>query len=375
MKKHLTDAAIQRFRAPKEGQAEIFDLGYPGLALRIGKGGAKSFVLFHRKNGKLTRTTLGRWPKVSLADARTAWRNVAEGKAPTSEKELTGDLFSVVVENWLKLDAAQRNRPSSLRLLHNTLDHDVLPVWRDRHINDIGRRDITSLIDGLIARGVPVKARAVHAYLHRMFKWSVGRGIIDRNPMEGMERPAKQSSREQVLNDDELAKIYKACSRQGMPGAVVQMLILTGARREEIAQLKWSEIQGDTIRLSNGRTKNGEGHIIPLSAPAKALLASLPRIEGDFVFTYDGLKGVSGWSWNKRNLDAACGVSGWVIHDIRRSVSTGMNEKLGIDPHIVEAVLGHTLKGVAAVYNKAKHEAAKRAALEAWAALVMRLVS
>ena len=146
------------------------------------------------------------------------------------------------------------------------------------------------------------------------------------------------------------------------------MLILTGARREEISQLKWSEIEGDAIHLSNGRTKNGEGHIIPLSAAAKALLASLPKVEGEFVFSYDGVKGVSGWSRNKRNLDAACGVQDWVLHDIRRTVATGM-QKLGIPLPVTEGVLGHSSgsrSGIVGIYQRHTYADEKRQALEAW---------
>jgi integrase len=377
MKKHLTDVAIQRYRSPKEGQTEIFDLGYPGLALRIGYGGAKSFVLFHRENGKLKRTTLGRWPTVSLAKARECWRRVAEGK-PATEKEAKKQsdqlLFHNVVEDWLKLDAAQRNKASSLRLLHYVIDHDVLPLWRDRYINDIDRKEVTVLIDGIIARGAPVKARQVHAYLHRMFRWAAGRGIIAANPMQDMERPTKDKSRERVLSDAELVKVWQAAD--GIPGAVAKMLVLTGARLQEIAQLKWSEIDGDAIHLSNGRTKNGQGHIIPLSKPAQKLLASLPRIQGDYVFTYDGVKAVSGWSRNKRKLDAACGVTDWVYHDLRRTCATGL-QKLGVSLQVTEAVLGHTSgsrAGIVGMYQRHSYAAEKRAALEEWGAHVMGLV-
>ena len=240
MKKHLTDAAIQRFRAPKEGSLEIFDLGYPGLALRIGHGGAKSFVLFHRVGGKLTRTTLGRWPRLSLADAHQAWRRVAEGKAPTVEQELTGELFATVAEQWLRLDCAPRHKASSLKVTERIVDHDLLPALGHKHIDQITRRDVAALIDSVVTRA-PAKARGVHAALHRMLRWSVGRGIIASNPMDGMETPGKPSSRERVLTDAELAQVWKACD--GMHGAAVRLLMLTGARREEVAQLKWSEIQ------------------------------------------------------------------------------------------------------------------------------------
>jgi integrase len=374
MKKHLTDAAIQRFRAPTKGQVEIFDLGYPGLALRIGHGGAKSFVLFHRVNGKLTRTTLGRWPRVSLADARSAWRRVAEGKAPTVEQE-SGELFSTVVEQWLRLDCAPRHKASSLRVTQRIVDHDLLPALAEKHIDQITRRDIAALIDSVVTRA-PAKARAVHAALHRMLRWSVGRGIITSNPMDGMETPGKPSSRERVLTDAELAGVWKAC--EGVHGDAVKLLILTGARREEIAQLKWSEIEGDAIQLTNGRSKNGQAHIIPLAAPARELLASLPRIaDSEFVFTVDGARAIGAWSHAKRKLDAASGIKAWVIHDIRRTVATGL-QKLGVSLQTVEAVLGHTSgsrAGIVGVYQRHTFADEKRQTLEAWGKHVMGMTA
>jgi len=375
MKKHLTDAAIQRFRAPKEGSLEIFDQGYPGLAIRIGNGGAKSFVLFHRVVGRLTRTTLGRWPRVSLADAHNAWRRVAEGKAPTLEQESTGELFSKVVEDWMKLDLVPRNKASSVRVTSRIVDHDLLPVLGQKHIDQITRRDIATLIDGIVARGAPAKARSVHAALHRLFRWSVGRGIIAANPMSSMEVAGKVSSRERVLSDDELAKVWRATN--GIHGGVVRMLILTAARREEISQLKWSELDGDCIHLSNGRCKNGQSHIIPLSAPARDLLAGIPRIAGsDFLFTTDGERGVGGWSHVKRRLDVAAGVKDWTLHDLRRTTATGM-QRLGVTLLVVEAVLNRTggsRAGIVGVYQKHTYGQEKAAALEMWAGHVMALL-
>jgi integrase len=374
MKKHLTDAAIQRFRAPKEGSLEIFDLGYPGLALRIGHGGAKSFVLFHRVGGKLKRTTLGRWGQLSLADARQAWRRVAEGRAPTVEQEPTGELFARVAEQWLRLDCAPRHKASSLKVTERIVDHDLLPALGQKHIDQITRRDVAALIDSVVTRA-PAKARGVHAALHRMLRWSVGRGIVTSNPMDGLESPGKPSSRERVLTDAELAVVWKAC--EGVHGDAVKLLILTGARREEIAQLKWSEIEGYAIHLTNGRSKNGQAHIIPLAAPARELLANLPRIaDSEFVFTVDGARAIGAWSHAKRKLDAASGIKAWVIHDIRRTVATGL-QKLSVSLQTVEAVLGHTSgsrAGIVGVYQRHNYATEKAAALEAWGAHVMSLV-
>jgi integrase len=377
MKKHLTDAAIARYRAPKTGSLEIFDLGYAGLCLRVGHGGVRSFCLFHRVGGKLTRTTLGRWPRVSLADARDAWRRVAEGKAPTVEQESTGELFKDVVEQWLKLDLGPRVKASSLRVTSRIVDHDLLPVLGQKHIDQITRRDIAMLIDGIVARGAPAKARSVHAALHRLFRWSVGRGIIAVNPMASMELAGKVSSRERVLDDDELAQVWKACD--GMHGEAVRLLILTASRREEIAQLRWSEIQDGAIHLSNGRCKNGQEHIIPLSAPARQLIAGIPRVAGcDLVFPANGgERAIGGWSHVKRRLDADSGVKGWVLHDLRRTAATGL-QKLGIALPVVEACLNHTAgsrAGIVGIYQKHTYGPEKAGALEAWGAHVLGLVT
>jgi integrase len=377
VKRQLTAASIEKARPPKSGYTEIFDLGYPGLCVRIGHGGAKAFVLFHHVNGKLKRTTLGRWPRVSLADARNAWRRVTEGKAPT-EDSASGELMAKVVEDWLKLDAGRRCKPSTLRGLHHIADKDILPVWGNRPIDSIDRKDVAALLDAIIERGSPVKARRVHAAIHRMFKWGVSRGIIKSNPMTGMEMPGKETSRERVLSDVELVKIWKASEPLGPAGAVARMLILTGARREEISQLKWSEIKENAIHLENGRTKNGTAHIIPLSAPALKVLESMPRFQGcDAVFTFDGKKAISGgWSRNKDKLDAASGVTAWTYHDLRRTLATGL-ERMGVSLQTVEAVLGHTSgskAGIFGMYQKHKYAGEKRAALEQWGAYIESII-
>ena len=119
--------------------------------------------------------------------------------------------------------------------------------------------------------------------------------------------------------------------------------------------------------LSNGRTKTGVAKIIPLSAPALATLARMPHI-GEYVFTSNGVRPIAGWSAPKKKLDATSGVTDWVIHDLRRTVATGM-EQLGVSLQVVEAVLGHvsgSKAGVVGVYQRYDHAEEKRAALEAW---------
>ena len=379
MKKHLTDASVRRIKPPKAGTLEIFDLGYSGLALRVGHGGAKSFEVFYRLNGKLKRESIGRWPEVSLATARETWRKtreaIARGEAPQREGKTKADLFESVVEEWLKRDQSS-NKPSSFYQTTRVVAHDLLPVWSGRPITGIGKKDIISLIDGIMDRGAAVKANRVFAHLHRFFKWCISREIIATHPMNGLERPGAPASRERVLNDEELVKVWNGAGKVPVFGDVVKLLILTGARKEEIGALRWDEIQGDHILLANGRTKNGKAHIIPLTPAARALIEAMPRV-GDYVFTLNGKKTVTGWSRAKENLDKATMVSDWRIHDLRRTVATNM-QKMGVTLQTVEAVLGHvggSRSGIVGVYQLHDFADEKRAALEAWGKHVEGLVS
>ena len=378
-KRALTAAAVDRIKPPAKGQTEYFDRGYPGFALRVSYGGGKAWGMFYRHAGKLRRLTLGLYPAMSLADAREAWREtrklVAMGQDPAQRTAKGGDTVAIVIEEWLKRDK-RKAKASSLYQTRSAMNRDVLPVWNGRLINTVSKRDVIELLDGIIDRGAPGKARSVHAHLHRFFKWAVSREIVPVSPMDGLECPVAANRRDRVLSDDELARVWHAAD-DGPFGDILKLLILTGARREEITQLRWAEIVGDTISLPGERTKTGEARLIPLSQPAMALLNNAPRNGSDVVFTADGKKPVNGWSRAKRRLDVATKINlPWVIHDIRRTVATGC-QKLGINLQTVEAILGHTggsRGGIVKVYQVHDYSAEKRAGLEAWGAHVMALI-
>jgi integrase len=181
-----------------------------------------------------------------------------------------------------------------------------------------------------------------------------------------------------VLTDEELATVWHAAERMGGPhGGVIQLLMLTGARLQEMAQLRWSEMSGDLTHLEGARTKNGQPHTIPLSNAARAVLERVPRIhDSDFVFTLSGRRAIQGWGVAKRRLDEIACIAPWVTHDLRRTVATGL-QKLGVGLQVIEAVLGHvsgSRAGVVGIYQRHSFDAEKRAALEAWGAQVMALV-
>jgi integrase len=272
---------------------------------------------------------------------------------------------------------AERNKPSSLRQVTRVVDGDLLPAWRGRPIGTITKQDVNALLDAIMDRGAKVKANRVHAALSRLFKFAVARELIAASPMNGLERRTKETSRERTLTDQELASIWHGAGTLPILGDIVKLLALTGMRREEATQLKWSEIDGDSITLAGARTKNGSAHIVPLSAPARKLLAGLPRIAGsEYVFTLNGQKPITGWSRAKHMLDESCGVAGWRLHDLRRTMATGC-QKLGVTLQAVESILGHTAgsrAGVVGVYQRHDFMAEKRSAMEKWGKHVAKLV-
>jgi integrase len=361
--------------------------------LRISYGGSRSWVYFYRWQGKQRRLTLGPWPSLELAQAREGWREarkrLASGLEPiTAPPTVTADDLTSVVAEWLKRDQADNRSHDEVKRI---LDREVLPTWGQRRIGEIGRREILKLIDTIADRGAVTLARRCHAHLHRLFRWSVGRGIIDASPMVDLPKPGTEVRRKRVLSDHELVLAWSAAQQVGWPmGSAIQLLMLTAARREEIGALQWSEIDRtrNEIRLQGERTKNGEPHTIPLSTSARSLIDAVPGVGGStFVFTTTGTTSISGWSRAKESVDKLMleraredarqrgndphkvSLTDWRIHDLRRTIATGM-ERLGIRLQVVEALLGHTTgsrAGIVGVYQQHTYDNEKREAVEKWA--------
>jgi integrase len=377
--KMLTNVAAAKLKAPEAGQIEYRDKTYPGLMLRVSVGGRKAWNYAYRHNGKMRRKTLGTYPEMSVEQAHDEWRkardDVKVGKDPAVNTTSPTE-FASVFEDWIRRDQS-KNR-SWEKVERDCLNHAV-PHWRHTPIAEITKRDVLAVLDRVVDAGTPIAANRLFSHLHKLFAWAVSRDIIQMSPMAGMDKPSEENARDRVLTDVEIAKVWRAAERLGKPhGPAFQLLLLTGARREEIGHLRWSEIDGDTIKLSSKRTKNGEPHHIPLSNAARAILADMPRIaDSDFVFTLSGDVPIGGWSKKKRNLDDLAAVKGWVTHDLRRTCATGL-QKLKTPLQVTEAILGHTAGsrgGIVGVYQRHDYANEKREALEAWGAHVAGLIT
>jgi integrase len=222
-------------------------------------------------------------------------------------------------------------------------------------------------------------ARVMHTTLSRLFRWLLEKRRIGTNPMRDASVPKAGKSRDRVLTDAEIVKFWKACNTVGEPVAqCLKLLLLTGCRRDEIGSLRRQEISdgGDTITIPASRSKNKKPHVIPLPPLARDILHSV-QTSGDFVFNTGRGKPIAAWSRIKAELDTVLKFSSpWVLHDLRRSFSTGLN-KIGVAPEVVEACLNHisgSKGGVAGVYNQYAYLPEKTAALQRWADHVIGLV-
>jgi len=249
-----------------------------------------------------------------------------------------------------------------------------LPAWRGRSIHDIARRDVIALLEQ-IAADRPILANRVKGVLSKFFGWLCERDVIAASPCVGVKSPSPEVARDRVLNDDELRRLWLASDAVGgNAGAYTKLLILTGQRRSEIAGLRWSEIDDDALALPAERMKGKQAHIVPLSAQAATIIAAQPKVD-DFV-----LGGALRWHFHhvKRALDARMGETPkWVIHDIRRSVASGM-ARIGVAVPTVEKIFAHksgTFRGIVGTYQRHSFLPEMATALQRWGDHIEQLVS
>jgi integrase len=372
---------VDRLRAP-EGKADayVWDDECPGLSIRL-QGGSRRWVVWYQANGKRRRVTLGAVASIKLKEARIqAGRivsNARDGKDALAEREATkakaADTFGKLVDIFLERRAKPRQRPRTYAEFERYLRKRWAPL-HGRPLDSITRRDIATRLEEIRVGHGPISANRARTYLGTAFTWAMRQGLVETNLVIGTEPPAAETERDRVLSPEELAIVWQAAGAVGEFGTIVRLLMLTGQRREEVAGLTWPELDLDHAlwTIPGARTKNKLEHEVLLSRQAVALLPE-KRERRAHLFGRGHKGGYSGFSRSKARLEAAIAkeheLPAWTLHDIRRSVSTHMHE-LGIEPHIVEAVVNHVSghkAGVAGTYNRARYREQKRIALQRWA--------
>src|ERR1700724_119934 len=293
MAKPLTIKALENLK-PTDHRREVSDGGMPGLYFVIQPSGKQSWAYRYRFNGRPRKWTIGHCPAIDLKNARElardALRKGAAGVYPCTEKKAaraaalvpTGlDLIETVTSRFVAQHAKRKLKPATAWEIERLLEKEVVAPWRGRRLSQIGRADIHDLLDGIVTRGSPVTANRTLAWLRRMCSWAIERGIIEVSPCAGIRAPAAETSRDRVLSDDELKAVWQAADALETPyNGFVKLLILTGARRSEVAGMMWREIDFDAKlwTLPAARAKNATEYQIPLSDSAAEIPRAVPAI-------------------------------------------------------------------------------------------------
>jgi integrase len=420
----LTQAAVDKLKAPDVGRVEYWDSQLPGFGLRISNSGRKTWVALYRVSGQLVRETIGTSALIpNIADARERARQSMQkaqaGHNPVAEKRERGRAaavaaekppqdFRAIADRYLERYAKKNTKPSTWMELRRQLEVDVLPKWGDRPIVSISRQDVAELLDRIADRGSPVQANRTLARLKTLFRWVVDEELISSDPTSRVRKIVKETARDRALTDHEIRLFWAGCDKLGWPfGPMFKLLLLTAQRRDEVGSMEWSEVALDKglWTIPRQKAKNDRAHEVQLSKLAAEIINESPKIsrlkangEGSepspYVFTTNGERPVSGFSKAKVRLDghllqllraeskqagtdpATAKIEGWILHDLRRTAATGM-ARLNIVPHVVDRILNHvsgTIRGVAAVYNRHAYLEERGAALESWGRHVESLV-
>jgi integrase len=389
----LTQKHVNALTCPA-GQGEVihWDATLPGFGLRLYASGKRVWIAQYRDpTGRTRRLTLGDARVVKLdearEDARQKLARAELGEDPQGDRQAARRALRVgqMLEAYLAA-SRQRLRPRSLTETERHLLKHAAPLHQEP-AEGVGRADIVRVLTALGRQSGPVAANRVRASLSAAWTWALRSGLIEgSNPVAYTPKLAEDAPRARVLSDGDIALLWQAADGGEDYDRIVRLLLLTGARREEVAAMTWQEIapaaDGSALwTLPAERSKNHLPHEVWLAPLAFAQLP--PRRDRAFIFGA-GAGGFSGFSRCKLRLDKRMqGLLGegtlapWVLHDLRRTFATWAHEN-GVEPHIVEACLNHVSgaarRGVAGVYNKAHYREPKRIAFARWADHVAQVV-
>jgi integrase len=399
-------------KPPKSGRLEIWDplisedRTLPGtFGIRVTDKGTKSWVVMYRTlddaKGKVLqkRLKLGSYPAMSLADARTMARDtllgVSRGNDPSKAKQaaiadrLGAITFADALDQFVEKYAKRETR--GWKETERVFNKYIKPELGDYRLDAITALQIRDLVE-VMAETAPYMANRALAYIRKFFNWAAERQMISASPVANIKAPAKEQSRDRVLTDDEIKTVWDVFGVMGWPfGQTFQLLLITGQRRDEVAKMRWEDLdlKSGLWTLPREANKANRLHEVPLSPLALEVLDAAKRTSDTYVFSTNGKTPISGFSRSKAKADelaaihqlqdaghvkptekqiAASMLPDWRLHDLRRTVASNM-AKLGVAPHVIEKVLNHSTganSGVAAVYNRYAYTSEKRMALEVW---------
>lgn len=362
----LTDLSIKRLRVPEKGRVTYTDDTLPGFGVRVTATGVKTFTLMYGRNRK--RVTIGRYPGITLAEARAKARELVAQRT-LGKEDLPSIKFEDVLPAFLAGQYPEHSlKPRTRQEAERVLRKHFLAPFRYEPLHAITTHNVTQIIDRM--RKTPSEARHAFAIIRLFFNWAERRRYVPKSPCWGVDPPKAAPSRERVLSKEEIKSILLAARESRSTYAIlVELLLYTGQRRGEIAGLRyeWIDWQNRTITLPTAITKNKRPHTIPFGLRVEELLR-LGKNKG-VLFPGRGTDTpFDGWSKSKPRFDAVCPIPHWTLHDLRRTFATNL-AALGVPVYVTEKALNHvsgTMGGIVAVYQRHTYENEIRDAISAW---------
>jgi integrase len=376
-KEELKDAGIRSLKTEPGKQLVVFDTVMKGLVLTVSAGGTKAWSALHYVGGKPRYHGLGRYPLVSLKQARLKARDfLLDPQAALKQSDR--ETFAQVAEGYIKRHV-EKNGLRTAYEIKRALNVYVLPRWKDRPIADIKRGDVARLLDQIEDDHGASMADAVLSVIRSVMAWYEARQDDYRSPIvKGMRRTTQeQRQRERILDDDEIRAVWKASDEIPVFGAMLKVSLLTAQRRAKVATMKWSDIKDGVWTIQKEPREKSNAGSLKLPVMTWTIIDSQPRIVGNphvFPATRGGVP-LNAFPQRKREIDTKlAGMKPWTIHDLRRTARSLM-ARAGVKPHIAERVLGHAIAGVEGVYDRHSYDQEKAEALEALERLVTRILN
>jgi len=391
MRKKLTDDFVKKVSV--KGRVDFWDTELSSFGLRVSESGAKTWCAIYRFQGLPRRFTIGKYPTFSAKQARVAaakyLRDAKAGDDPAAEKKVDREAitFGYVTKQYLEKYAAIHKRPSSVYADKCMIEGD-LDAWKNRKAANISNRDVAKLLDAIVERGAPIKANRTLALLSKIFRYAIGKGLLDGgtvSPTYLVPRPGKECSRERVLTDAEVKKLWVALGDKPARVAVFfKLALLTGQRAREILEMAKDEVDFEmaTWTIPGARTKNKREHLVPLGPQAMNLIESLKN-DSAFIFPSRSIapKPLTEYKTWVDDVRVATGMTKpkghpqhFTFHDLRRTLTTALT-KMGVSQFLADKVTNHKDSSVGAVYNRYEYEAEKRDALTRWDARLAEVVA
>ena len=384
----LTKATVD---AAKPGEKDYFlwDGALSGFGLKVTPKGTKSYVFNYRtpggRAGITRRMTIGRhgspWtPDTARREAERHAIASKQGNDPHADRKRQAiEAVTLAFEDYAEffIDSYLSRRWSSWKESARLLRREAIPYFGSKPLPKITKRDVTGLFDRISSPGIATNTATV---LNKLFNWAGSRGDIEHSPMFRISLPDAPKARERFLDDGEMAMVWTATQTLDHPlMQAIRVLLLTGQRRDEVGAMSWEEVDlaAMTWTLPASRSKNGKAHVVPITPSVLAEMRAANSSAKGLVFSASGKQAASNWGYWKKKLDEAVEsvitekgadpIEAWRIHDLRRSVATGM-QRLGISFEAIEAVANRTLvQGAGKAYHRHDYLEEKRAALHRWA--------